>query len=377
MIENQETANKMRSAAMALLNILDEEQIQELCHPFNKENEKKRRRWYYTPNIQSALSFTNLNPIQQQAVLKLLSTGLSQEGFSTATSIMGLENVLDMLEGWNEHSVTERNIRGRDPNRYYIRFFGHPYNDQQWSWSFNGHHLLVQFTVINAKYLSNTPTFFGANPARVELVGSNHIRPLAAEEDLARKLLEQMDSKQIKSAIISSIAPYDIIQTNNPVVLENISLPQPGYKMMEQKETKEVITNFRQRTEDLGLSDTDLESLEYSGQEPKGISVLQMNSIQQAILSELLDQYINRMPKEIANYEKEKVTSNFDSLFFAWAGGIKPNQPHYYRIQGTQLLVEYDNTQNDSNHIHSVLRNPESDFAQDLLEMHYELQHNN
>ena len=124
---------------------------------------------------------------------------------------------------------------------------------------------------------------------------------------------------------------------------------------MEQKETKEVITNFRQRTEDLGLSDTDLESLEYSGQEPKGISVLQMNSIQQAILSELLDQYINRMPKELAIYEKEKVTSNFDSLFFAWAGGIKPNQPHYYRIQGTQLLVEYDNTQNDSNHILSLI----------------------
>jgi len=365
----------MRSAARALLEILDTEQLTELCHPFDIENEIERRRWYYTPNVQSALSLSELNPLQQQAVLRLLATGLSPKGFSTATTIMGFENVLDMLEGWTEHSITERKIRGRDPNRYYIRIFGNPNKDQRWSWSFNGHHLLVQFTITDGNYLSNTPVFFGANPAKVDLVGSNYVRPLAAEEDIARKLLKALDEEQIELAIISPIAPYDIIQTNNPVVLENIALPQPGFKMMEQNETKEVIANFRQRIEALGLLDEHLERLQYNSNQPKGISVLQMNLTQKKMLSELLGQYINRMPEEIAKFKIETITSNFDSLHFAWAGGLEINQPHYYRIQGNRLLVEYDNTQNNSNHIHSVWRDPEGDFAQDLLGMHYSIQH--
>ena len=365
----------MRSAVTALLEVLDAEQLLELCHPFDTKNENERQRWYYTPNVQSALSLSNLNPIQQQAALRLLATGLSSEGFSTATTIMGFENVLDMLEGWTEHSIVERKIRGRDPNRYYIRIFGDPNRDQQWSWSFNGHHLLVQFTIIDGKYLSNTPTFFGANPAKVQLVGSNYVRPLAAEEDIARKLLNELDEEQVKLAVISPIAPYDIIQTNNPVVQENIALPQPGYKMMGQNETEEVIANFRQRIENLGLQDEHLERLQYSSMQPKGISVSQLNLTQQNLLSQLLNQYINRMPEEIAKFEKEKITSNFDSIYFAWAGELEINQPHYYRIQGQRILVEYDNTQNSSNHIHSVWRDPEGDFAQDLLGMHYNLQH--
>ena len=375
MIESEKTISNMRSAVTALLEVLDAEQLLELCHPFDTKNENERQRWYYTPNVQSALSLSNLNPIQQQAALRLLATGLSSEGFSTATTIMGFENVLDMLEGWTEHSIVERKIRGRDPNRYYIRIFGDPNRDQQWSWSFNGPHLLVQFTIIDGKYLSNTPTFFGANPAKVQLVGSNYVRPLAAEEDIARKLLNELDEEQVKLAVISPIAPYDIIQTNNPVVQENIALPQPGYKMMGQNETLEVIANFRQRIENLGLQDEHLERLQYSSMQPKGISVSQLNLTQQNLLSQLLNQYIKRMPEEIEKFEKEKIILNFDSIYFAWAGELEINQPHYYRIQGQRILVEYDNTQNSSNHIHSVWRDPEGDFAQDLLGMHYNLQH--
>ena len=68
---------------------------------------------------------------------------------------------------------------------------------------------------------------------------------------------------------------------------------------------------------------------------------------------------------------KYRADADLDELSFAWAGGVEPGQPHYYRVQGRRLLAEYDNTQRGVNHVHTVWRDLESDFGGDVLGQHY------
>jgi hypothetical protein len=56
---------------------------------------------------------------------------------------------------------------------------------------------------------------------------------------------------------------------------------------------------------------------------------------------------------------------------------LEPGAPHYYRIQGERLLIEYDCTQDEANHTHSVWRDPEGDFGEDILARHYAVEHGN
>jgi hypothetical protein len=97
---------------------------------------------------------------------------------------------------------------------------------------------------------------------------------------------------------------------------------------------------------------------------------------QRDLLHRLLDEYAATMAPAIAERRMERVRAGgLDAIHFAWAGGLARGDAHYYRIQGPSFLVEYDNTQNDANHIHTVWRDFEGDFGADLLASHYDASH--
>jgi hypothetical protein len=371
--ETRVVVERMAEAAANLLAALSPDQRQKATFSFPDDEE--RRRWYYTPTDHGGLPLGEMTPTQQQRTNQLVATGLSYPGYVTASTIMGLENTLDCEEGWRTNFFRER---GRDPQLYYISIFGEPGGNAPWGWRFGGHHVSLHYTLVDGRIVAPTPTFFGANPAESPFVGPGTLRPLAGEEDLARELLHLLDDAQRAVAVISAAAPWDIVTGNRPVV-EDGQLPPGGWEIFREPYTGTALENRRAAgarvQQELGFTPENLEAIRYATSS-KGLAAARMNAGQRQALTALIHQYINRMPDELAAVERDRLNKlGLEQVHFAWAGGAERRQPHYYRLQGQRFLVEYDNIQNDVNHIHSVWRDPEGDFGSDLLAQHYAAAH--
>jgi Protein of unknown function (DUF3500) len=272
-------------------------------YPFPADEE--RTRWYYTPTERGGLPLAEMGPVSQRLAHRLVASGLSEGGYATAATVMGLENVLDAKEGWRR-GYDGRTVphRGRDPQLYFVSVFGEP-GAGAWGWRVGGHHVALNYTIGAGGEVSASPLFLGANPGLTRLVGPGVLRPLAAEEDLARELLDALAPDQRATAMLSSEAPGDILQRNRPVARVG---------------------------------------------PPEGLAAAGMRPQQRALL---------------AGLEGERVAGELlEAVHFGWAGGAERGQPHYYRLQGPRLLIEYDNVQDGANHVHSVWRDPEGDFGQ-------------
>ena len=308
----------MAAAADGWLASLTPEQRAKASYPFPADEE--RTTWYYTPTERGGLPLAEMGPVSQRLAHRLVASGLSEGGYNTAATVMGLENVLDAKEGWRR-GYDGRTVphRGRDPQLYFVSVFGDP-GPGPWGWRVGGHHVALNYTVAADGRVSASPLFLGANPAMTRLVGPGELRPLAAEEDLARRLLGSLAPDQRAEAVVSEAAPGDIVQRNRPRV-------EPG--------------------------------------PPEGLPAPGMLPPQRAMLEGLVRQYLDRLPAELAETEAARALGEAAAgLHFAWAGGPEPGQPHYYRVQGPRLLIEYDNVQNGANHVHSVWRDPAGDFGQ-------------
>lgn len=319
---------------------------------------EQRTLWYFFPTEQGGLPLAEMDPIQQRLAHRLIASGLSLPGYVTAATIIGLENVLDRFESWQmAYPNRAQPNRGRDPQLYFVTVFGEP-GDKSWGWRVGGHHLNLHYTIVDGRLASPTPLFFGSNPAEAPLVGPGVLRPLAGEEDLGRELLHALDSGQLAVAVLAPAAPTDIVQRNRPFVEPGV--PPRGLRSIGEPDAS---------------TERYLEVLRYE-HTPKGLPATRMTAAQREVLTALIRQYIDRLPEAIADLYAARVTGPvLDGMHFAWAGGRERRQPHYYRIQGPRLLIEYDNTQNDANHIHAVWRDPEGDFGADLLGLHYRHAH--
>jgi hypothetical protein len=309
-------ASTMLDAARTFLASLDPAEKSKTVFPFNSD---ERFQWFYTPVSRKGIPFKELNPSQQQAAVALLRAGLSEKGYTKAETIRKLEIVLRELE--------QNRGPTRDPDLYFFTFFGEPAANGAWGWRYEGHHCSQNWTIVNGKSIGSSPQFFGANPAEVRDGPMKGTRVLSAEEDLGRSLITSLSTAQSAEAVLGASAPNDIVTSN---------------------QRKAAI---KQNT---------------------GIAYSKLSKDQQGMLLALIEEYLGAQPPAEARQRLEKIRqAGLDQIKFAWMGGLNKGEGHYYRVQGITFLIEYDNTQNNANHIHCVWRDFNGDWGEDLLAAHY------
>ena len=358
---------RMAEAANELLDGLDGEQRAEATWPADDE---ERWRWFYTPTDHGGLALDRMDGHQQRLTHRLIATGLSTAGYVTVSTILGLENVLDHVEGWTQHFGRPR---GRDPQQYRIAVFGRPGPSGRWGWRFGGHHVSLNLAIVDGAVVGTTPLFLGADPASAPLLGPHPLRPLAGAEDLGRELVRSLTADQLPLARLSAVAPTDLVTGNRTIVADgDRMLPLPDvWRGRLDVDLHEAMTRAQATANEVaGLTDEHLDALAFTVA-PRGLSVGSLTGDQRELAVALLDVYLDRVPTELADEQKAKAVAQLDDLHFVWAGGLERGEPHYYRLQGPELLVEYDNTQRDVNHVHTVWRDLAADFGGDALAAHY------
>ncbi len=309
-------------------------------------NGKERMEWHYYPergfkdeykHDRRGVMFKEMDPKQRHLAYALMASGLSTAGFIKATTVMSIEEIVRVIEA--------DNTGHRDAERFHFSIFGTPSATGTWAWRVEGHHVALNFTIKDGKVVSSSPTFLGANPHEVPLGPHKGMRVLDREEDLARELVNSLDGAQRKQAIFDEAAPYDIL----------------------------TLATLRARLEG----------------SPKGLPLARMSAKQKALLMELVNEYAANVAPSLAKKRMDQASkAPADKLYFAWAGstkrpvlrpvevgkpttGNRDPQGIYYRVQSPEFLIEYDNTQNYSNHSHSVWRDWNGDFGFDVLSMHH------
>ncbi len=316
MAQDDSVPAAMRAAAATLLRSLDEPQLAGASIDFSDET---TRRWIeYRPRARPGACLADMDRDGRKAAHRLLATALSTHTFAQVMTIMALEEVLDRAEAGR---------RGRHSADYWVAVFGDPRRDDEWGWRFEGHHVSVTMT-LSGDEVSPSPVFLGANPARTDYRGMPVVRPLAPEEDIARAVLDALTPEQRLDAIVAPAAPPDI---------------HSG------------------------------QSRQASRVEPPGVSSTRLGRPARDLLDQLTHVYLDRLPADLAAREADRLHGA--ELHFAWEGAAEPGGGHYYRVQGHDLLIEYDNTAHDANHAHTVLRRPLSDFGDDVLAAHRRAAH--
>lgn len=318
---NAAPVDDMAAAAKTFLAALNDDQRSKAAFAFDSD---ERDNWHFVPRERKGLTLKEMIPAQRALVFSLLNSGMSQRGFSQATTIMSLEQVLQEMEGPSRRFP-------RDAELYHVSIFGTPDAKGTWGWRVEGHHLSVNFTVVDGKVAAGTPSFMGTNPAEIRKGPRAGLRVLAGEEDVARELVNSLNEKQKAVAVIDTKAPDDI-------------------------------------------ATLDLRKVEPS--KPAGITLGSLSSAQRDIAVRLIRTYVERLRGEVAASDFAKIQkAGLDKVSFAWAGSLEKGQRHYYRVQGPTFLLEYDNTQNDANHVHAVWRNYAGDFGRDALAEHLKSAH--
>jgi hypothetical protein len=322
-----DVARDMREAAARFLAVLDEGQRTRTTFEFASD---ERLNWHFIPRERKGLPFYAMTDAQRTAATALLRAGLSVRGIEKADRIRDLEDALRIVEK-EKALVPEQDARPRrDRDRYFFTVFGTPAADKPWGWRYEGHHISQNWTIVDGGAVATSPQFFGSNPAEVREGPLKGLRVLAAEEDLARTFLASLDANQKTAAIVSPEAPKDIIS---------------------------------------------MASRQQGPIDDQGITWTKLTAGQQKLLSSVIEEYAFAQAPKIGAERMTRVKKDLASIRFAWLGSTDRGGLHYYRVQGAGFLIEYDNTQNGGNHIHSVWRDFKGDFGRDLLAEHYKRDH--
>ena len=317
------TVRNMNEAGSKFVESLDAQQRARATYPYL---DGERVFWYYPPLNRHGLALRDMDENQRGLAYALMATGLTDRSYEQAKQIIEHESVLGPLE--KEQGIVSF---VRDPDLYYFTIFGEPGGSEPWGWRAEGHHVSLHFSIWGDDIISMTPFFFGANPAEVPKGPKAGLRILGAREDMAYELMNSLDAGQRSKTIIYDQAPYDILTYNS----SKVSLPKE-----------------------------------------EGLSVAAMSGTQREMLMGLVTEYVSQVNEELAGRRLTALKEGgFDQLHFAWAGPLDKSEAHYYRIHGGEFVVEFDNRQNGANHIHSVWREVENDFAGDVLREHLLMYH--
>ncbi len=314
-------------AASRFISLLDSTQKARALYPFDVD---ERYGFHYFPiDNRKGIPMDQLNAAQADAAMDLIKTCLTAETVKKIKEIMQLELVLIEIE----HRKPDDHFR--DPGKYFLTIFGIPGDRTTWGWRLEGHHVSFNFSANDKKLVAGTPGFLGANPAIVQQGAQKGKEVLKDEKEMGFSLLRSLSEDELKKAIVDTAAPGDIVTyINRKAMIEH----------------------------------------------PSGLLYTEMNSAQQQQLLQLVSLYVHRFTKLFAdNMLKEIQAAGMENLRFAWMGQMEsgPGHPHYYRIQGPTLIIEYDNTQNNANHVHTVVRDLLHDYGGDALLEHYKTSHQN
>jgi hypothetical protein len=321
LMASQKSAATMAKAATQFLDSLTADQKSKAVFPFASD---ERLRWHFIPNEtfpRKGLMIKDMNEAQRRLAHDLLRSGLSARGYVKVTSIIELEDILKAIETGGKMA--------RNKEEYLFSIFGTPGAKGAWGWRVEGHHISLRFAIADGAVTHNvasSPMFLGSNPAEVRDGEKKGLRVLAAEEDAGRALLMALPAELQKQAIANPVAPNDIVTMN-----KNDITPLPD----------------------------------------QGVLYSALPAKQQALLTQLIEVYTSNMEADIASERMAKIkAAGMDKIRFAWLGEIEKGKKHYYSVQGPTFLIEYDNTQNNGNHIHSVWRDFNGDFGRDILREH-------
>ena len=306
---------------------------------------KSRTEWHFFPSLideygyrRNGITFKDMSPKQKHLANALLSSGLSRAGYVKVVQVMALEDIIRIIE--------DDSSGYRDTENYHFSIFGSPSMTGNWGWRVEGHHLSLHYAIKNGRLVSSSPTFLGANPHEVVQGVHKGLRALDLEEDLALALMNSLDEAQKRKAIFDDVAPFDIL----------------------------TMADRRARLEG----------------SPEGLPASEMSSQQYEMLMHLIAEYAHNMPPDVAAARMSVAQQTpRDQLYFAWAGQLSRPKPepvpiggrttgkreprgNYYRVQAPTFLIEYDNTQNLSNHTHSVWREFQNDYGLDVLALHHQ-----
>ncbi len=315
--------SQMTEACSNFLNSLNSDQKAKTVYSYS---DGERIFWYYPPLNRHGLPLREMDAQQRQLAYAVMASGLTDKSYEQAKLIIEHEDVLGPLEV-EQDKVTFL----RDTERYYFTIFGEPGGADPWGWRVEGHHVCLNYSIWNDKVIAVTPFFFGANPAEVRKGPKNGLRILGDREDLAFELMESLDAGQQSKAIIYDEAPLDILTYNS----SKVSLPRE-----------------------------------------EGLAASKMSGTQQEMLMALVTEYVSQVRSDVAQDRLDAFKTNgIDGIHLAWAGPVDKTKAHYYRLHGGDFLVDFDNRQDGANHIHSVYRDVENDFASDVLREHLLLYH--
>ncbi|MGF1560008.1 MAG: DUF3500 domain-containing protein [Flavobacteriaceae bacterium] len=315
----------LNTKAQEFLATLSPELKEKTCFTLTDE---ERLNWYFTPVYRKGSTLNDFNEEQKQAALELLRASISADAYLKTQAIMDLENILFVIE--NDPKMPDGSHK-RDPLNYHFSIFGDPADNGFWGWRFEGHHVSLNFVASKGELVSSTPAFMGSNPGKVRSGERKDHEVLKLETALGYALVRSLSDEQLASARFLDTSPIEIFTSNQPKA---------------------------------------------SPLEHKGISYANLSEQQKTAFKDLVQLYLDKFEANFSEEFKIKIEkAGLENHSFAWAGSLDDDEGHYYSVQGPFLLIEYDNTQNDNNHVHTVVRDLTNDFGEDLLQEHYSKDH--
>ena len=320
-IDSREVAGELAIAAQRFIDALDPGmQAQYLF------KDAERGNFHFFPIARRGVPLKHLKDGQRQLGFALMSAALSHAGNQKALTIMSLGDYLKETD--------KKPQVYRDADQYYFTIFGDPAPGGTWGYRVEGFHLSLNVTVVKGRWISVTPSFFGAIPATVPDGPRKGLQVLQQETELGRALAKSFTAEQRKV----------------------------GFGK---------IPDFKTETVG-GLISGNQRRIERS--KPRGVAVSAMTVQQREVLMTLVRAHVGRIRKELADQDLARIDrAGTDRIHFLWAGGLEPGEPHHYLVQGPTFLIEYDNTQDGANHVHCVYRDFDHDFGDALLQ-HYRAQ---
>ena len=340
--EDPETIQKLLVGVIGLIDTFSAEQRAAAWFEFD---DPRRLDWDIIPKPDRiGVSLHNLDRHQKVVVLELIRLAVSPEVYTKVLAIMQLEHVLRGLEA---DFLGVAAPLWRTSDSYFFCIFGRPGFEDTWSIRFLGHHVCLNITVVNQRWISSTPSALGQQPA----IDPGVLNPLARDEGLGFELIHSLDEEQRVTAIIHDVSPADFVSRQVPLIgaleyPDHYDLGMPQYQ----------------------ITSDDRRALALTRAQPSGIGADQLTEPQAAILQKLIDTYLARLPaKAAAEYRAQLDGDGLSHIHFAWAGGLERGTPHYFRVQTGSLLIELVNSVGGGDHIHSVIRDFEHDFGHDSL----------